>query len=256
MSSEPLAFPSPRPESAFAPRLAIPPADCSPAGSSEEWLTLQGVESVSWLRYPYGVSDEIVFGKSAHEYFRDLVCEALGHRRLQIQEATEFYLVDLLSRFLESGALFVTRPDGTVELEPLALTLLRALQARRQARFERLRQLGDTSLFVSGFFGDSLARRSVDIDYYMSMGERAYEAIAGSGGPAGSGELFGELAGRFEELVDCFAEIAELSDLRSNRGLVRLYQRFLDTGSERVAERLRERGVALFAGPAPRAFKQ
>lgn len=201
------------------------------------------------------MSSDIVFGRSAREYFRDLVSEALTHRRLQIREATEFYLVDLMARFLESQALFVSRPDGTIEIEPLAITLLRALQARRQARFERLRQLGDTSLFVSGFFGDSLARRRVDIDYYMEMGERAYEAIAGGGGPAGSGELFGELAGRFEQLVDCFAEIAELSDLRSNRGLVRLYQRFLDTGSERVAERLRERGVALFAGPGPRAFK-
>ncbi len=198
---------------------------------------------------------DIVSGKSAREYFRDLVCDALGHRRLQIQQATEFYLVDLLARFVESQALFAARPDGSVELEPLAITLLRALQARRQARFERLRQLGDTSLFVSGFFGDSLARRRVDLDYYMEMGERAYEAIAGGGGPVGSGELFGELAGRFEQLVDCFAEIAELSELRSNRGLVRLYQRFLETGSERVAERLRERGVALFAGPGSRSFK-
>ena len=41
-----------------------------------------------------------------------------------------------------------------------------------------------------------------------------------------------------------------MSDLRSNRGLVKLYERFLQTGSQRVAERLRERGVALFAGPA------
>jgi hypothetical protein len=202
------------------------------------------------------VSGDIVFGKSAREYFRDLISEALAHRRLCVQEATEFYLVDLLARFLESESLFVARPDGTVEVEPLAITLLRALEARRQARFERLRQLGDTSLFVSGFFGDSLARRSVDLDYYIAMGERAYQSIAGGGGPAGSGELFGELAVRFEQFVDCFAEIAELADLRSNRGLVRLYQRFLATGSERVAKRLRERGVALFAGPGARAFKQ
>lgn len=202
------------------------------------------------------MSDDIVFGKSAREYFRDLVSEALSHRRLSVREATEFYLVDLLTRFLESESLFVARPDGTIELEPLALTLLRALQARRQARFEQLRRLGDTSLFVSGFFGDSLANRAADLDYYVAMGERAYQALAGGGGPAGSGELFGELAVRFEQFVDCFAEIAELADLRSNRGLVRLYQRFLATGSERVADRLRERGVALFGGPGAPAFKQ
>ncbi len=61
--------------------------------------------------------------------------------------------------------------------------------------------------------------------------------------------LYEELSGRFGAFVDLFAEIAELSELRSNRGLVRLYERFLLTRSERVAQRLRDRGVALFGGP-------
>lgn len=201
------------------------------------------------------MSDRIVFGKSAQEYFRDLVSEALAHRRLRIQETTEFYLVNLLARFLESERLFAERPDGSLDVEPLALTLLRALSARREKRIQDLRRLGDTSLFVSGFFGDSLARSAVDVDYYIAMGERAYDALRTSGGPAVDPELFTELSRRFEAFVDLFAEIAELSDLRSNRGLLRLYERFLATGSQRVADRLRERGVALFAGPGPRDLK-
>jgi hypothetical protein len=56
--------------------------------------------------------------------------------------------------------------------------------------------------------------------------------------------------------VDLFAEISELSNLRSSRGLLKLYERFLLTRSARVADLLRERGVALFAGPgAPGALK-
>ncbi len=200
------------------------------------------------------MSDRIVFGKSAHEYFRELVSDALSHRRFKVQEVTEFYLVNLLARFLEREQLFVEREDGTVGPEPLALILMRALQARRERRMEGLRRLGDTSLFVSGFFGDSLARSAVDVDYYIAMGERAYDALAGSDrSPAGMGEVFGELAGRFGAFVDLFAEISELSQLRSNRGLLRLYERFLATGSERVAQMLRERGVALFASPRPPA---
>lgn len=201
------------------------------------------------------MTDRIVFGKSAQEYFRDLVSEALAHRRLRIQETTEFYLVNLLARFLESERLFAERPDGSLDVEPLALTLLRALSARREKRIQDLRRLGDTSLFVSGFFGDSLARSAVDVDYYIAMGERAYDALRTAGGPAADPELFAELSRRFEAFVDLFAEIAELSDLRSNRGLLRLYERFLATGSQRVADRLRERGVALFAGPGSRDLK-
>jgi hypothetical protein len=82
------------------------------------------------------------------------------------------------------------------------------------------------------------------------MGERAYGTLAET--ERGLDDLYGELASRFGQFVDLFAEIAELSDLRSNRGLLRLYERFLQTRDERVAQRLRDRGVALFAGPPPR----
>ncbi len=202
------------------------------------------------------MSDRILFGKSAHEYFRELVSDALSHRRFKIQEATEFYLVNLLARFLEKEQLFIEQPDGTVEAEPLALILLHALQGDRRRRYQGLKKLGDTSLFVSGFFGDSLARSAVDVDYYIAMGERAYDALRDASlGPAGMGELYGELAERFEQFVDVFAEIAEMSDMRSNRGLLRLYERFLATRSERVANLLRKRGVALFAGPAAKGLK-
>jgi hypothetical protein len=193
------------------------------------------------------VSDAILVGKTAEEWFREVVTDALSHRRLEVQEVTEFYLVHLLAGFLAGERLYVAEPDGSVTEEPLALILLRALQADRRTRAATLRRLGDTALFVSGFFGDSLARTNVDVDYYISMGERAYESLAET--ERGQGELFGELAGRFPDFVDLFAEIAELSDLRSNRGLVRLYERFLQTRDERVARRLRDRGVALFAGP-------
>ncbi len=188
----------------------------------------------------------IVTGQSARAYFSEAVSDALQARRTQVQAATQLYLVDLLDRFMEREQLFAN-PEAESPLEPLALVLARALQADPVTRRRELQRLGDTALFVSGFFGDALARSPVDPGYYMSMGERAYDALAE--GPAHAGALFGELSHRFPMFVDVYAEIAELADLGSNRGLVRLYERFLLTGSERVARRLRERGVALFAGP-------
>ena len=196
------------------------------------------------------MSERILVGKSAHEWFREMLADALSHRRLEVQEVTEFYLVNLLAGFLERERLFMEQEDGSVQAEPLALILLRALQADRRTRAASLRRLGDTALFVSGFFGDSLARTHVDVGYYISMGERAYGTLAET--ERGLDDLYGELASRFGQFVDLFAEIAELSDLRSNRGLIRLYERFLQTRDERVAQRLRDRGVALFAGPPPR----
>jgi hypothetical protein len=197
------------------------------------------------------VTREILVGTSAQEWFREAITGALSQRGIKIHEATEFYLVDLLTRFLERERLFAEDADGTVRVEPLGLILLKALrEADRRARSRALRRLGDTALFVSGFFGDSLARSTVDVDYYIAMGERAYGTLAGSERARGQGDLYGELADRFGEFVDLFAEISERSSLGSNQGLLRLYERFLLTRSERVAERLRARGVALFSGPA------
>jgi len=195
------------------------------------------------------VKQTILVGKSAAEYFRDLVSDALAVRGMQVEEATEFYLVNLLGEYLRKERLFA----GHEGSEPLALMLKRALEGDRETRFRNLKRLGDTSLFVSGFFGDSLARSLVPVDYYIAMGERAYDALAEEPrGPTGAQALFAELASRFPAFVDLFAEIAELSDLGSNRGLLRLYERFLITGSERVARRLREKGVALLTPPAPK----
>ncbi len=262
----------------FRPALALSTFDCSPrapsraarlparVGSRKVLLpgvvALEGAGAYRRRRVPRReegdilqgrrtLSGEILTGKSAREWFREMIAESLSHRRVRIQEVTEFYLVNLLAEFLEKEKLFVEQADGTVAAEPLALILLRALEADRRRRAASLRRLGDTALFVSGFFGDSLARSLVDVDYYIAMGERAYGALAESG--VGQDELFEELSLRFGEFVDLFAEIAELSELRSNRGLVRLYERFLATRSERVAQALRDRGVALFSGPgAPR----
>ena len=82
-----------------------------------------------------------------------------------------------------------------------------------------------------------------------AMGERAYGTLAETERGPGLEDLYAELAGRFPQFVDLFAEIAELSDLRSNRGLVRLYERYLATRDARVGKLLRDRGVALFSGP-------
>jgi hypothetical protein len=192
---------------------------------------------------------------SPHEFFRERVSDVLAQRRLHVQPETEFYLVDVLARFLESERLHVEQPDGSAREEPLAVILLRALESTGEARFRELRRLGDTALFVSGFFGDSLARSAVDVDYYIAMGGQAYAAVGEGERGRALAALYAELSDRFALFVDCYAEIAELSDLRSNRGLVRLYERYLRTRSERVAKLLRERGVALLGepGPAPRS---
>jgi hypothetical protein len=126
--------------------------------------------------------------------------------------------------------------------EPLALILKNALEAAGGERVRALRQLGDTSLWVSGFFSDHVDSQVVDVSYYIGMGHHAYGSLAQMP-RAPSRTLYGELAAKFSRLVDVLNEMSERAALTSERGLLRLYERFRRTGSARVARLLAEQGL-------------
>ena len=49
------------------------------------------------------------------------------------------------------------------------------------AQRDDLRSVGDQSLFITGFFADSLNRSLVDVDFYIHLGELAYRSLARNG---------------------------------------------------------------------------
>jgi hypothetical protein len=137
---------------------------------------------------------------------------------------------------------------GNLERKPLAFLLKEALEEQGAARLHLLRKLGDTSLFVSGMFPDSLSRSLVDVDYYIAMGERAYDALGSAvareaGRSDARRSVFEEMSRKFSLLVDVLNEVSERTLASTDLGLVRLYDRLLKTGSVRLANLLRREGV-------------
>lgn len=176
------------------------------------------------------------------EFFRGQLLKAMEHQRVSTSAFTEFYLVNLLASCLRGEAL--PAPDSGYDEMPLALLYARALAASRIERARLLRVLGDTALFVAGFFPESLNRRLVDVGYYRSLGGYAYARLSREDQRAGFGqEVFTELAVRFIEFADLLGEVSEASRLSSNQSVVRLYQRWAQTGSRRAAMLLAERGI-------------
>src|SRR5215470_3115468 len=104
------------------------------------------------------------------EFFHEAVVSALRTQSVTAAEPAEFYLVNLLSDFTKASR---------VDEEPLALKMAQVASAAHDAKVKGLKEIGDTSLYVSGFFADSLTRRLVDVDYYMAMGGSAYSQLAG-----------------------------------------------------------------------------
>ena len=182
--------------------------------------------------------------QSPVEYFKDLVDSALARQHLSASDMAEYYLVNLLCRFVRPVSRIPYADDSS---EPLALRLQRALESAGQEQRERLRNLGDFSLFTSGFFSDSLQRKVVDLDYYVSMGEYAYHSLGRRDEEAFS-EVFTELARKFVGFVDVLSDVCEHTAFTSNADLLRLYEKWVRTGSRREGQRLLQRGILPAAG--------
>ncbi len=172
------------------------------------------------------------------EYFRELVETALHHQGLDATQLAAYYLVNLLCGFVDLGA----RSDGGLDDEPLVLRLGRALESGGVAQRAHLRRVGDLSLFISGYFSDSLRRKLVDVDYYVAVGGFAYGSL-GRSETETFASVFAELADKFVGFVDILAEVSERSGLTSNTDLLRIYEKWLRTGSRRNGQLLVERGI-------------
>ena len=183
--------------------------------------------------------------ESPIEYFKELVESAMQHQRLEAGEMTLFYLVNLLAAYIHLDQAPST--DG----EALGVRFVKALQAGGSTQRDGLRRVGDVSLFVSGFFSDSLNRSLVDVDYYIALGERAYGSLARQTDDSFA-TVFDELSGKFCDFVDVLGEVSERTALTSNTDLLRLYEKWLRTKSRRSGDLLVRQGIVPNASVASR----
>ena len=183
------------------------------------------------------MAEALVRNESPVEYFRELVESAMQRQQLSARELTSFYLVNLLAGFVHFD-----RSSTQGDEETLGVRFVKALQEAGIRQRDQLRQVGDLSLFISGFFADSLTRSLVDIDYYIQLGEQAYWSLARQGDGT-FGDVFDELSGKFPAFVDVLGEVSERTALTSNADLLRLYERWLRTKSRRSGDLLASRGI-------------
>jgi len=172
---------------------------------------------------------------SPQSYFAEVVTAAVEKRKIETTPYVICYLVELLEANMHAKNFAFNTT--------LAEALLRADQAARPARLELLKKLGDVSLYTSGFFGDSLRRKIIDIDYYADIGGAAYASLAAEVNTEAQAHVYKEFSGRFLEYVDLLTYISQNSLVQSNQDLLRLYERYVLTGSELAREQLVEKGL-------------
>jgi len=195
---------------------------------------------------------------SSRDYFSEVVENAMTKRNLRTYPAVQTYLVDLLEHYLDARNLHDEKTDGSGATAPttLAEMYLRANNAEISEKREILKRLGDKSLYISGFFGDSLERKIVDIEYYADMGGAAYDILAKVSKEDTTAKVYQVFSKRFIEFVDVLSYISQQSFVKSDQSILRLYDRYLRTGSELAREKLIEMGVVTVSKDNIRLIRQ
>lgn len=190
-------------------------------------------------------TQSLIMGVELVDFFRQEVVAAAAHVGVQLDPASEWYLVQLLC--VQSHG-HDTQEAGR---EPLALLYGRAAAAPDTERAKLLKALGDRALYVAGFFAESVERSLVDVDYYVTMGGRAYSELSGllHGHRRAQGvqQVYRTLGRGFARYVDVLNQVASRSrGLSGNDAdLLRLYERWVKTKNVRVKKMLQGRGLSV-----------
>lgn len=169
-------------------------------------------------------------------FFADLLVTAADEKKWSISPLAIHYVAEMLVRFNETALLFSQKG---VSMPVLSDMLSEALEADFYRRVSILRQLGDTSLMVSGYFPEALERRNVNRSFYHQMGETAYSHLSEI---SERSNVYIELSEQFSLLVNLINEAA-FQLKTEGLGANELLEFYDNTKSNTVLKKLNEQGV-------------
>ena len=199
------------------------------------------------------MNDRVVPVANLRDFFRESIGTAIDNQGVRVDPHTSHYVVNLLTLFARSEELYEV--DGEYYgVRPLALMMADAADAATaEQRTCSLQRIGDVALFTAGFFAESLASKPVDIEYYIHMGGNAYgslsDEIRGTTRGRALVNVYGELARKFQLLVDVINEVRDGAGQSSDVDVLRTYEIWLKTGSRRAAAILKQNGVVPLITP-------
>lgn len=195
---------------------------------------------------------------SADQFFAEMVDDGLNKRKVKANANVKKYLVGVLEHYLDARNLFENAVNENGERNPqtLAEMYLAAAQSSPLEKHKLLKKLGDRTLYVSGFFADSLSGKVVDIDYYANMGEVAYGTLAEFVREDLTASVYRTFSKRFLEFVDVLTHISQSSMIQNDQNILKLYDRYMRTGSDLAKEKLIEMGVLTVSAEVTKRSRQ
>lgn len=188
----------------------------------------------------------ITIAPNISHFFQEVIADAIRVRHVEATDEAMSYLVSLLCEY--------AHPDeatGATFNQPLTLVLHDALSTLGPERFRRLRGVGDHALYAVGFFAGHIETKGIDRGYVITVGATAYREAAAmlrlraqktERGP----NVLSELAVKFDRFAEVLRDVADgtlACGAHDERAVVKLYERWLKTGSARLGEELGSHGI-------------
>ena len=179
------------------------------------------------------------------EHFSEVVHEACAQRQVKTHPQIEAYLVQVLKHYVISNNFHHPLQNEAEEKIPdtFAEMYLLALNSETTKKKELMRTVAERSLYLTGFFAESLSKKVVDLEYYTQIGSAAYSNLAAWTREDALATVFNVVSRRFTDFVYVLNYVSEKSLIQSNPDVLKLYDRYLRTGSELAREKLTELGV-------------
>ena len=128
--------------------------------------------------------DAFMTDANLFDYFNSRVDDAVVAQALALPQQVTYYLSHLMVEVSKAERLFrIDSPQTLAEMH------LRASGSPPVKAIGLYKQLGDRALYIGGYFGESLGRKTVGINYYADMGEAAYQRLAGLTWPGRKAEM-------------------------------------------------------------------
>ena len=149
----------------------------------------------------------ILLDINPEEFFVGELQKAQKEHSILIAKELEYYLAQLLASFAYPKSSYANRSN--IFETPLALVHKRALESEPRDRIKLYRELGDHSLYVGGFFSESLDKKVVGLDYYIAMGSAAYKSVSSLSSASQMESLYEKLSEEFDLLIYLLNQIAK-----------------------------------------------
>ena len=170
--------------------------------------------------------------KKCDAFFKEILDTAIKKRRVEISQEAAFYLLDILRLGLKEDPHFDA--ETTIKRYEAAFGI---------GELKSFRAIGDSALIIAGIWWQSLARKLVNIDFYIELGRISYQREAEK--QKNLTELFEELSENFDKSVNILMEATRcISEANmTNRDLLRIYEVWLETHNAFLEEKLQSYGI-------------